>query len=71
MILDELEILKITPDFGEPLKGALVDFRKLRVHDYRIIYRLHSSNTIALVCFVDHRSRVYEELDRLRREEAI
>lgn len=70
-VLEETEILKTNPEFGEPLKGALSDFRKLRVHDYRVIYRLHSSNTLAEVCFVDHRRRVYEELDRLRREEAI
>ncbi|MCJ7635246.1 type II toxin-antitoxin system RelE/ParE family toxin [Candidatus Bathyarchaeota archaeon] len=70
-IIEETEILKTKPEVGEPLHGALSDFRKLRVHDYRVIYRLHSSNTMVEVCFVDHRKRVYEELDRLRREETI
>lgn len=70
-IVEELEILKSNPEFGDALKGILSDFRRLRVHDYRVIYRLHSTKTVAEVCFVDHRKRVYEELDRLRREEAI
>jgi addiction module RelE/StbE family toxin len=71
LILKELELVKKEPEYGEPLKGTLSDFRKLKVQNFRVVYRLHSSNTIAEVCFVDHREHIYEELERLRREEVI
>jgi len=70
-IIKTLEILEKNPQYGEPLKGILSDLRKIRVHDYRVVFKLYSSNTIAEVFFVDHRRRVYRELKRLRREEVI
>jgi len=70
-VIEEIEILKINPEFGKNLSGILSDLRRLRVHDYRIVYKVHSSNKIVDVFFVDHRKRVYEKLERLRREELI
>jgi addiction module RelE/StbE family toxin len=70
-ILKEIENVKEHPDIGEPLKGILSDFLKVRVKDYRVVYQLHSSQNIIEFVFVDHRAHVYEELSRLRREEVI
>jgi mRNA interferase RelE/StbE len=70
-ILKEIENLKQHPEIGEKLKGVLSDFWKLRVKDYRVIYRIHTSQNILEIAFVDHRKHVYEELERLRREEVI
>jgi mRNA-degrading endonuclease RelE of RelBE toxin-antitoxin system len=70
-ILEELEILKDEPEYGDSLKGVLRDFRKLKIRNFRVVYRLKGSNTIAEVFFVDHREHIYKELERLRRGEAI
>ncbi|MCK4477602.1 type II toxin-antitoxin system RelE/ParE family toxin [Candidatus Bathyarchaeota archaeon] len=53
------------------LKGVLSDIRKIRVYDYRVAYKIHSSNKTIEVFFVDHRKRAYQKLKQLRREEVI
>jgi len=70
-IMEEIEVLKTTPEIGEKLKGVLSNFRRIRILNYRLIYRVHSSNGVIEICFVDHRKRVYQELGRLRKEECI
>jgi addiction module RelE/StbE family toxin len=70
-ILKEIENLRQNPDLGEKLHGTLSDFFKIRVKDHRVIYHIHSSENAMEFVFVDHRKRVYEELERLRREEVI
>ena len=70
-VIEEIEILKINPEIGDKLKGVLADFRRLRIFDYRVVYRIHSSNGVVDVFFVDHRKRVYQEFERLVREELI
>jgi addiction module RelE/StbE family toxin len=70
-ILREIENLRQNPDLGEKLHGTLSDFLKIRVKDHRVIYHLQSSENVMEFVFVDHRKHVYEELERLRREEAI
>ncbi len=35
--------------FGAPLLGNLVEFRKLRVGDYRVVYRVVETNVIVYV----------------------
>ena len=70
-VMEEIELLKSNPEFGEKLKGVLSDIRKIRVHNYRVAYKVHSSNETIHVFFVDHRKRAYQELKRLRREEVI
>ena len=44
--------------FGRPLRHSLRGYRKLRVGDYRIIFRIES--TIVKVFAIQHRSVVYE-----------
>ncbi len=69
--MEEIELLKTNPELGEKLKGVLSDIRKIRVYDYRVAYKIHSSNETIEVFFVDHRKRAYQKLEQLRREEVI
>lgn len=48
----------------EALEGNFKGLFKLRVGDYRIIYRFESEKTM-LVRAIGHRSRVYKDLVRL------
>ena len=59
-ILDAIgERLGLAPDrYGKPLSSGLKGYRRLRVGDYRIIYRVQGSDVIVLV--VGHRKEVYE-----------
>ncbi len=43
--------------FGEPLKRSLKGYRKFRVGDYRIIYRIDKENILILK--IGHRKEVY------------
>lgn len=70
-IIKEIGNLRQNPEIGEKLKGILSDCWKVRVKDYRLIYRIHESQKVIEIIFVDHRKHVYENLERLRREELI
>lgn len=66
--LKKIEKLRQDPELGEPLKGNLADFSKLRVDDYRVIYKMHSSENTMEFAFVEHRKHVYEDLGKLKQE---
>lgn len=54
-----------SPDvFGEPLRGEFSEYRKLRVEDYRVIYRLRENVLEVLVVKIGIRRdfEVYREL---------
>ena len=48
--------------YGDPLRKSLAGYRKLRVGDYRIIYRLAGERIIILK--IGHRREVYKAVDR-------
>ena len=48
--------------FGKPLRSSLKGYRKLRVGDYRIIFRIER-NTIKIFA-IKHRSVVYETIKK-------
>jgi len=48
--------------FGVPLRRSLKGYRKLRVGDYRIIYRLKGSLTMILK--IGHRKEVYYQSEK-------
>ena len=48
--------------YGQPLRQSLKGHRKLRVGDWRIIYRVESSNVIILK--IGNRKDVYEDVFR-------
>ena len=53
------EKLAVKPDmYGKPLRRSLKGYRKLRVGDYRIIYRIE--NNKVKIFAIQHRSVVYE-----------
>lgn len=48
--------------FGQPLRRSLRGYRKLRVGDYRVIFRIEK--TTVKIFMIEHRSRVYREIVR-------
>lgn len=53
------ERLLLDPEqYGEPLKRGLHGYRKLRVGDYRIIYKVAKENII--IFKIGHRKEVYQ-----------
>lgn len=57
------EKLTTRPDvFGKPLRRSLRGYRKLRVGDYRVIYRIEGKRVIIFV--IQHRSVVYKITDK-------
>ncbi|MFA4842364.1 MAG: type II toxin-antitoxin system RelE/ParE family toxin [Candidatus Omnitrophota bacterium] len=55
------ERLAIEPlAYGEPLRQSLKGYRKLRVGDYRILYRIENQDIIILK--IGHRNEVYSQV---------
>ncbi len=55
------ERLMIAPElYGKPLRKSLKGYRKLRVEDYRVIFRIEKK--IVKIFVIQHRSRVYETI---------
>ena len=45
--------------FGKPLRYSLKGHRRLRVSDYRIVYRIEDKQVIILA--IKHRKEIYED----------
>lgn len=57
------ERLKIQPEvYGKPLRRSLAGYRKLRVGDYRVIFRIESKKVKIFV--IQHRRDVYETTEK-------
>lgn len=55
--------LAISPEiFGKPLRRSLKGYRKLRVGDYRVIYRIEGAKV--KIFYIGHRSIVYKKADK-------
>jgi mRNA interferase RelE/StbE len=48
--------------FGEPLRRSLQGYRKLRVGDYRVVYRIAGHDVIVLK--IGHRKDVYGKAEK-------
>ena len=46
---------------GKPLRYSFVGHRRIRVGDYRIVYRLDMSRHAIVIDLIKHRKDVYEE----------
>ena len=56
------ERLMVDPiGFGKPLRYSLKGHRRLRVSDYRIVYRIDDSTNTVIVVAIKHRKDVYED----------
>jgi mRNA interferase RelE/StbE len=58
-IKDRLEVDPVS--FGKPLRYSLKGHRRLRVGDYRIVYRINEEEEIVTIVAVDHRKDIYEQ----------
>lgn len=57
------ERLTTRPDlYGKPLRRSLKGYRKLRVGDYRVIFKI-DKNTVKIL-IIQHRSVVYAEAEQ-------
>ncbi|MES2504593.1 MAG: type II toxin-antitoxin system RelE/ParE family toxin [Myxococcota bacterium] len=55
------ERLTIDPvGFGKPLRYSLKGHRRLRVGDYRIVYRIEPRNQMVIIVAIKHRKDIYE-----------
>ncbi len=56
------EKLTIAPDFyGKPLRRSLAGYRKLRVGDYRVVFRIQGDKVFVLA--IMHRSVIYQKVN--------
>ena len=47
--------------FGKPLQYSLKGYRRLRVSDYRIVYRIEVQTNTVIIIVIKHRKEVYEQ----------
>jgi addiction module RelE/StbE family toxin len=47
--------------FGKPLRYSLSGHRRLRVGDYRIVYRVDDAKKVVIIITIKHRKDVYED----------
>ena len=57
------EKLTVAPDFyGKPLRRSLKGYRKLRVGDYRVVFRINGNKVYILA--IMHRSVIYQKITK-------
>ncbi len=59
----EQKLMTLPHEFGEPLRFTLKGLWKLRVGDYRVIYKIE--NQTVLILRIGHRREIYQEESRL------
>lgn len=70
VIKEVAEKLSVTPNqFGLPLRRELKGYRRLRVGDYRVIYRVDDKKATVLIVMVIHRRCKYKGVTRRVRNE--
>ena len=56
------ERLTVAPDeYGEPLRKQWKSHRRLRVGDYRVIYKVYEEKVVVFIVDIDHRRDVYDD----------
>lgn len=56
------ERLMVDPvSFGKPLRYSLKGHRRLRVSDYRVVYRIEPTRHTVVIIAIKHRKDVYEQ----------
>lgn len=46
---------------GKPLRYSFIGHRRIRVGDYRIVYRIDMKKTAVVIVLIKHRKDVYED----------
>ena len=46
---------------GKPLRYSFMGHRRIRVGDYRIVYRIDMKKSLVTIVFIKHRKDVYAE----------
>ena len=46
---------------GKPLRYSFVGHRRIRVGDYRIVYRVNNDTHVVTIVFIKHRKDVYKD----------
>ncbi len=59
-ITKKIEELKTNPHLGIPLIGDLAGQWKLRIGDYRLIYKVINNELVILVLKLGHRKNIYD-----------
>lgn len=55
------ERLTVDPvGFGKPLRYSLKGHRRLRVSNYRVVYRIEPQNNSVIIVAIKHRKNVYD-----------
>ncbi len=47
--------------FGKPLRGSLRQHYRLRIGDYRVIYRINFAQNIVTIIAIGHRRTIYDD----------
>lgn len=47
--------------FGKPLRYSLKGHRRLRVSDYRIVYRIDNKRHVVIIVAIKHRKDIYDD----------
>ncbi len=56
------ERLMVDPiSFGKPLRYSLKGHRRLRVSDYRVVYRIEPAKHAVIIIAIKHRKEVYDQ----------
>ena len=58
----ENKLMTYSDLYGKPLRRSLAGYRKLRVGDYRVIFKIEKNTVKVLV--IQHRSVVYVEAEK-------
>ena len=56
----EARLISAPQDYGEPLRKTLKGFWKLRVGDYRIVFKIRSD--VVQIIGIGHRKDIYERM---------
>jgi mRNA interferase RelE/StbE len=53
--------LTIAPETGKPLVKEWKEHRRIRVGDFRIIYKIFEEKVVVFIVDIDHRKEVYDK----------
>ena len=58
----ETRLMRKPEIYGKPLRKSLKGYRKLRVGDYRIVFRIEEENGLIKIFIIQNRKAVYKNV---------